>query len=579
MSRQTTKEDLLFYLTDPKVRVIAFKGLWGTGKTHLWDEIKSNFPAIDGNDHLYASCFGLESLEQIRTALFQNSLGRAEGVVTTAKTYSGFAIDVLEKIASKVIPGAEGAATVVGSLGSLVQSALIDKVLHSRLIVLDDIERRAKSLEVETLLGFIDLLKRNDCKILLIMNEEPLEKSHASDWRTLKEKCIDRELSLLTASVDAARIGLSEDIPYRAVVTDTLARLNVSNIRVIQRIDRIVKTIFGDAVGLPDGMEKSMLPATVTLTALNFNAVPGGPDVASLMNEWPAWCAHPRYFDDDRQGMSDAVAFCVHTKLTRDVEYLTLLMRHILTGHRLKEQFDSLFQQRRDREESNQSENAALGYIEDTILNPGMTNQDFIARASAHKSAWGGISADKVSAIASDLEQRGAGALAQEIAGEWARRWKESPKLWNSYLHSSDSFYPLIKDALLEGNRHFSSRPSLIDAVLKVSTGAWASEDTMAINDSTVDEVIETICRLDRENFGPFIYFYRKEIRDPIQQAGTGQLFKAGTETFLCAARQIVVEAKRHRLIELLKLHLGEHTFSASDNLEPDAETSLKGTP
>jgi hypothetical protein len=121
------------------VRVIAFKGLWGTGKTHLWDEIKSDFSAIDGNDHLYASCFGLESLEQIRNALFQNSLGRAEGTVTAAKKFSGFAIDVLEKIASKVAPGAEGAATVVGSLGSLVQSALIDKVLHSRLIVLDDI--------------------------------------------------------------------------------------------------------------------------------------------------------------------------------------------------------------------------------------------------------------------------------------------------------------------------------------------------------------------------------------------------------------------------------------------------------
>lgn len=578
MSRETTKVDLLFYLTDPKVRVIAFKGLWGTGKTHLWDEIKSDFSAIDGNDHLYASCFGLESLEQIRNALFQNSLGRAEGTVTAAKKFSGFAIDVLEKIASKVAPGAEGAATVVGSLGSLVQSALIDKVLHSRLIVLDDIERRAKSLQVETLLGFIDLLKRSDCKILLILNEEPLEESHASDWRTLKEKCIDREITLLTTSVDAASIGLSQDMPYRAVVTDTLARLKVSNIRVIQRIDRIVKTIFGDAVSLPDGLQKSLLPATVTLTALNFNAVPSGPDVASLMNEWPAWCAQPRYFDDDRQEMSAAVAFGLHIKLTRDVEYLALLMQHILTGHRLKEQFDILFQQRREQEASNQAENAAVRYIEDTLLDPGMTNQDFIARATAHKAAWVDISADKISAIASDLEWRGAGVLAQEIAGEWARRWKESPKLWNGNLYSPDSFYPVIKDAILEGNAHFSSMPSLIDAVLKVSTGGWAPGDIMAINDATVDEVIETIYALDREHFGSFIYFYRKEIRDPIQQAGTGPLFKAGADTFLRAARRIVAEAKRPRLTELLKQHLGEQAFSASGILEQDTDTGLKET-
>lgn len=88
-----------------------------------------------------------------------------------------------------------------------------------------------------------------------------------------------------------------------------------------------------------------------------------------------------------------------------------------------------------------------------------MTNQDFIARATAHKAAWVGISADKISAIASDLEWRGAGVLAQQIAGEWARRWKESPKLWNSNLYSPDSFYPVIKDAILEGNGHSRTSP------------------------------------------------------------------------------------------------------------------------
>lgn len=576
MSRQTTKDDLLYYLSDAKVRVIAFKGRWGTGKTHLWEQIKGDVPPVDGNDHLYASCFGLESVDQIKATLFQDSLGRAEGTVTAAKKLSGFAIDVLEKITAKVAPGVEGVATVVGSLGGLVQSALIDKVLHSRLIVLDDIERRANSLQVETLLGFIDLLKRNHCKILLILNEEPLEESHAADWRTLKEKCIDREITLLTISTDAANIGLSEDMPYRAVVTDTLARLNVSNIRVIQRIDRIVRTIFGDTANLPEGMEKSMLPAVVTLTALNFNAVPGGPDSAFLANEWLEWCARPGYFADDRPEMSDAVAFGVHTNLTHDVEFLALLMQHILTGHRLHEQFNLLFQQRRKQEASNQAENAAIRYIEDTYLDPGMTDEDFIARATAHKSEWVGISADKVSAIASDLERRGAGELAHEMAGEWARHWRESPKLWNSHIHSLEGFYPEIKAAILEGNRQFSTSPSLIDAVLHVSSGGWAPSDTTTINDATIDEVMETIYALDREHFGSFIYFYRKEIKEPPQQAGTGSMFQVGAETFLRAARRIVVENKRPRLIELLRVHLGEQEFPASDVIEHDTDAYVK---
>lgn len=579
MSRKTTKEDLLYYLADAKVRVIALKGLWGTGKTHLWDEIKkTDYPPLGGNDHLYASCFGLEAIDQIRAALFQNSLGKAEGAVTAATKLSGIAIDVLEKVAAKVAPKAEGAATIVGSLGSLVQSALIDKVLHSRLIVLDDIERRADSLRIETLLGFIDLLKRNDCKILLILNEEPLEVSNAADWRTLKEKCLDREITLLTSSAEAADIGLSEDMPYRVVVTDTLARLNVTNIRVIQRIDRIVKTIFEGAGDLPDGLVKSMLPATVILTALNFNAVPNGPDVSSLIGEWPAWCARPGYFSDERSDMSDAVAFGVNAKLTRDVEFLELLMRHLLTGHRMREQFDSLFQRRREQEASSQAEGAAIRYIEETYLDPGMSDQDFIARATAHKSVWSDISADKVSAIASDLDRRGAGELAQEIASAWARRWSESPRLWISHLYSPDNFYPAIKDAILKGNHRLSAGPSLIDAVLKVSSGGWAPSDTAAINEATVDQVVRTICALDRENFGAFIYFYRKEIKEPLQQAGVGSLFQAGTETFRQAARRIVTENKHPRLTELLKLHLGEQEFCASGAAEHNTDTNVEGT-
>ena len=120
MSRESTKIDLLYYLNDDKVPVIALKGLWGTGKTHLWDEIKEKFPSVEESDHLYASCFGLESVDQIKAALFQNSLGKTEKAVSAAQKFSGFTIDALEKIAEKVLPGAEGVATVLGSLGGLV---------------------------------------------------------------------------------------------------------------------------------------------------------------------------------------------------------------------------------------------------------------------------------------------------------------------------------------------------------------------------------------------------------------------------------------------------------------------------
>jgi len=550
MSREKTKQDLLYYMNDPMVPIIALKGLWGTGKTHLWEEIREKFPLMEGNEHLYASCFGLESVEQIKTALFQNSLGKAEGAVSTARRYSGFAIDVFEKIAANVAPAAGGAATVLGSLGGLVQSTLIDKVLHSRLIVLDDIERRGNSLQIDALLGFIDLLKRNCCKVLLILNEEPLAKVHASDWRTLKEKCLDREVTLLTSAEEAAYIGLSTDLKYRATVVKTLMQLSVTNIRVIQRVDRVVKTVF-EGVEDPHGtIEQSLLPAAVLMTALNFNAVPNGPDISQLMSEWSAWCVKPNYVGKKNQEISDAVAFAAKVDLTRDGEFLDLIVQHILTGHRLKEKFEALFQQRNQRDASNQAESAAIRYIENTYLDPRMENEEFIAQAMTHRDAWVNLSADKVNAIVSDLEARGDSALALDIAGAWAKRWRGSPSLWLSHLMPLDAFHPVIKEALIEGNRKLSARPTLLDAVLQVASGGWSPNDTVAINEASVKEAYDTILALKKENFGKFIHFYREQIKSPLLDSSGRAVFPVGVDPFLEAARQIVSENARPRLTE-----------------------------
>ena len=96
---------------------------------------------------------------------------------------------------------------------------------------------------------------------------------------------------------------------------------------------------------------------------------------------------------------------------------------------------------------------------------------------------------------------------------------------------------------------------------MKASTAGWTNNDTAAINDATVDEVVEALHSLDRENFGPVIFFYRSEIKTPTQQVGVGSMFKTGAETFLQAARKIVEEDKSSRLIELLMAHLGEQLF------------------
>lgn len=559
MSRETTKESLLHYLHDNQVRVIALKGLWGTGKTHLWEEVKSQFPAKNENIHLYASCFGVESVEQIKSTLFQSSLGKKSEALSGLKRYAGAAIDVTEKLAAKWLPGGEGLATLMGSVSGLVQATLIDNVLHDRLIVLDDIERRSDGLPVEALLGFIDLLKRNNCKILIILNEEPIEKSHLDDWRTLKEKCLDREIALLTTAGEAADMGLSQNVPLRLAIRGALIKHAVTNIRVVQRIDRVVSSILEGKTELQGVVEEELLPAIVLLTALNFNAVPGGPNLDLLVAEWTAWCMQGNYAGEKSKSPTAAAAFALHAKLTRDIDFLNLVVKHLLTGHRLQDEFDLLFKARQRKTAASAAEAAAVKYIEDSYLDPDMSDRDFIGRASNYKDQWWQLSPDKISAIAIDLEKRGAPDLASEIANQWAYRRRGKPQLWLSSLYPVDNMHPIVRETLIDGNQRLSLPPTLLEAIMHVSSGGWNPSDEQVINGVSENDMVRAINETGREGFSSFVYFYNREITNPLPRAETKGIFSAGVATFIKAARRIIDENTSPRRVELLQLHFGEH--------------------
>ncbi|QNP50177.1 hypothetical protein [Diaphorobacter aerolatus] len=141
-----------------------------------------------------------------------------------------------------------------------------------------------------------------------------------------------------------------------------------------------------------------------------------------------------------------------------------------------------------------------------------------------------------------------------------------------------DDFHTVIKEALMEGNRRLSARSSLLDAVLQVATGGWDPSDTDTINEASVKEAYDTILALTRKNFGTFVHFYRKEIKNPLLGSGERGTFSTGVPPFLEAAQQIVSENARPRLTKLLRLHLGEALNASPTALEQTSDTNLTGT-
>jgi hypothetical protein len=571
MSREETKTDLTLYLKDDKIAVIALKGLWGTGKTFLWDEVRNVYVAPSGRNHLYASLFGLPDLGSLKLRLFQNSFGASEDAVETVQRLSKQIGGTLMRLLDKAIPGGDKGTAALSSLGGVLQSMAIDAVLKHRLVVLDDVERRSKAFQIESVLGFIDDLKRNGCRVLVLLNDDPLAREQADEWRALKEKCIDRELTLSTTPAEAAEIGLSGVVPYRALVLDTIVRAGVTNIRVIQRIDRIVSTIFDGRLALAEIIATQFVSAVVILTALNFNAVPAGPSINTVLREWRAWVANAARSDTTDEPIGDAVSAMTTFKLTRDMEFIDLAYSHITTGRHLKREFAELFDKRETAARNNRSQRVAIEYIEASLLDPTKQDSDFIQLATPYSEEWATLPADQASMIALDLERRGAPELAQQLAAAWARRWLENPMSFSSILHPTQTFHPAIRQAIVEGNARLEHKPDVLKSIRQVMSGGWNPADQSAINDASSGDVAAMLRSLNGETFPMVVHFYSNEMKQPLTSQTGERIFERGAKAFVDAASGVIREGKDPRLVELLRRHFGERLVVKPSSAPPAA--------
>src|SRR6516225_53831 len=75
MSVAMVREVATRFLKKESPGVMVIKGAWGVGKTHLWNDlIKSEKDALKPAKYSYVSLFGLETLKELKTAVFASTI-------------------------------------------------------------------------------------------------------------------------------------------------------------------------------------------------------------------------------------------------------------------------------------------------------------------------------------------------------------------------------------------------------------------------------------------------------------------------------------------------------------------------
>ncbi|WP_168536749.1 P-loop NTPase fold protein [Anabaena sp. UHCC 0253] len=242
VNREQAESIIKKFLDNENYRVLAVKGKWGVGKTHL---VRTVLEEHRKNDCLYASVFGISSIEHLKARIvakhqktinnvfefFNRNASRLDKTPKLDFRLSG------EK-SQKLDFGLSGSLLTIG--GDLLLEIFFNlNVHHNSIICIDDLERKSQ-LPLKDIFGFVEYLVQDfKCKIILIYNEDNLDKDSQTDLESYREKVIDKEFNL-NPTVEENLDFIFKDYSDIDVIKEVFKKAGTNNIRVIRKTQWLI---------------------------------------------------------------------------------------------------------------------------------------------------------------------------------------------------------------------------------------------------------------------------------------------------------------------------------------------------
>lgn len=242
MSIKLITQEINRFLKSSEPEVICIMGKWGVGKTFAWNKFLNeavNHKIATYSRYSYVSLFGQDNLESLKTAVFENTTNLND--IKNGPSFKTFqdALYTLEnkgRFYTKYL-------RYIPKLKDYTPGLFLS--VRNQIICLDDLERVGQGLSTKNVLGLVSYLKEQaKCKVVLLLNDEELENDAGEDFKKQLEKVIDIEMRFEPTAMEAADIGIDRDIPFYLPFRNCVIALNIINIRVIRKIQRLAKTLY-----------------------------------------------------------------------------------------------------------------------------------------------------------------------------------------------------------------------------------------------------------------------------------------------------------------------------------------------
>jgi hypothetical protein len=244
MSTELVNKEISNFLARTEPKVLCIRGKWGVGKTYNWSkrlEDAQRQKRLAQKRYSYVSLFGLNSLDDVKFAIFENTVTVSHGKLKAD-------LETFDRLINGIAPWRKITRYLqvlpwVGkSFGRDIGTQLSFLSVRDQLICFDDLERRGKNLGIRDVLGIISFLKeQRGCRSVLIMNYESLD--DYEEFGAFQEKVIDVSLSYEPEPSDLVDLVLDSRDPVNQKIRSSCALLGIVNIRVIRSVERTVRQI------------------------------------------------------------------------------------------------------------------------------------------------------------------------------------------------------------------------------------------------------------------------------------------------------------------------------------------------
>lgn len=579
MSLEKTREQLIELLGNADNKVIALSGKWGTGKTHLWEDVRGKSGDDKVKNSLYVSLFGLSSVDQIKRKLMEVAIPGAEEHGGTVE-----AVKNMVKVGFKALADHYKALAAVNDLNLLLMAPV---VLREKLIVIDDIERKHEKLGIDEVLGFIDeYSKQFGVRFLLVLNDDQLAAKAEQEnlWATFREKVIDQEIRLATTPEEAFGIAIQIwPSKYEQALRRAVIACGITNIRIIGKVVKAANQILAGR-DLSEAIQARCVPSIVFFSAIHYRGLEDGPDFQFALNVGnPDRTRFDRIEnaepteDEKREDRWRLLMSELGIHSCDDFE--KVLVEFLESGLFEGEQVQAIIGRYAAEGQTMEARQNARAFITKAIWDHRVSEADLIAEAGGFPAVAPQLDPYLATELYDMLaELAGGQAVGTQVIQAWIAAFQAAggpaPNDDNPF---GNPLHPDIRAAFDAANAHAQAQASVVEACNHIiEQRGWGTMQEVAMKRATPADFEFAIRDMNVEDLPRFM---RRMIQMRLQRGTYDPHFGSATEHFMEACRAISNDQSPEsaRLAKLMKRLFAKTALATELNPSQPAQPGAEG--